>query len=348
MGIASGAVVVVPAATASAAPSASHQYNSTASAVAGKIAIAGQAPTGGTGQVTANDTNGQQGSNLGLPTGLTLPAGLGHVSGVDVITTNAEAIPAGMSAACSALASGGCKHAGQQAAPISVELSLQQLVQQAGVSLPIGLPSIGADKVVLGITGLTANCTAGPAGTGSNFTASSGAITVTMDIRNGNASLIGGPRTIHASGNALSGLSGPLGPVLQMLQGQVGVAIDPGSSSAASPKSAATAGRVTVSAGGNQVLEADGGSVSCGPNQAAPSTNTSGTKPVSPGTGSTGGSGGSGTLPSSGVKPLTSIQTDEGRWAPASNETPLWAGLAASGLALAGGFTLWRRRVSRS
>jgi hypothetical protein len=164
------------------------------------------------------------------------------------------------------------------------------------------------------------------------------------------------PRTLSTSGSALSGATGgALGPVLSMLQSAVQVTIDPGSASPAGPAPHATAGRVSVGAGqGGNVVDLDGGSVSCGPNQQQAPASNGNPSPVptssgGPGTGGlTTGNGGSagttGTTSTSGETALKSIQTDEGRWTPASDATPLWSGTAAGAAALAGGYLIWRRR----
>lgn len=361
LGIASGAVLAMPTA-ASAASGDSHQYNSTSSAKGGSVAVAGNSQIAPGNSVTATDSKGSQGSNTGAPRGLPLPGGLGTVTpkGANLITTHAQASASGASSACSAVAAGNCVNGSQQSQPLEIRVSLAQLLRSTGGSLPIGtLPGgIGDYAVVLDITGPTAECAAGPAGSsGGAFKAAETAASGTVDMQNGHSSAIGGPKTISANGDALAPItSGPLSTVLSQVKNQLMVTFTPGQASGSGPKTTAEAGQAAVKVGGSPVVSLTGGSVSCGPNTAqssppprSPSTTT--TSPVGPASSQSSGStlpGGSTTT--SNEKPLKSIQTDEGRWTPAADETPMWASLASAGAALAGGGAFWwrRRRVRGS
>ena len=362
LSLASGMALAVPAA-ANAAPVASGKYNSTASATAGGVAL-GNGPAAQGNKVTATDSNPSPGMATGVSSG-DLPNGLGTIAatnGADLLTTHAQASAAGTSSACSAIAAGAC---GRQSQPLAVSLSLKRILQVAqsggGGSLPIGsvgsvLPgNLDNYSIVLGLTGPAVACTAGPAGgPGSAFTVSRTIGSGTVDLQNGSQSVIGGPKTIGTNGDALA----PLSSVLKSIPGNaVSLSATAGSDSGAGagPETAAQGGKLSVSVNGVPVVTLTGGSVSCGPNQQAPSTATSSSTPVPPGnSGGSGGlasgsPGGTGFPSTSSEKPLTSIKTDEGRYVPASNSIPLWADLAAAGVALAGGVALWRRRrLSRS
>lgn len=364
LGVASGAVLVIPTA-ASAAPGASHQYNSTASAKGGSISVAGNNQIAPGNSVTATDSNGSQGSSTGAPSGLPLPGGLGTVipKGANLITTHAQASASGTSSACSAVAAGDCVNGSQQAQPLEIRVSLEKLLQAAGGSggLPIGtLPgNIGNFAVVLDITGPAAECVAGPPGSPAGaFKAAETSASGAVDLQNGRSSVIGGAKTISANGDVLASLTnGPLSAVLSQVKDQVMVTFVPGqtSGSGSGPKTTAEAGQAIVKVGGSPAVSLTGGSVSCGPNPAksspprSPSTTT--TSPVGPASSQpTEGTSPGGPTTTSDENPLKSIQTDEGRWTPAADETPMWAGLAAAGVALAGGCAFWwrRRRMSGS
>jgi hypothetical protein len=278
------------------------------------------------------------------------------------VSTKGDASRAGTSDACSAVATGGC--GAGTARPLTVDLSLATILKQFGGSLPIGsLPvGLGQDSVVLSLTGPAAACTAGPAGgPGSSFTATQTSASGTVDIRDANGSVIGGARQIRGS-DVLSGLAGGvLGTVLDAIP--IKLAYTPGSTSGAGSgsQSKAVAGKLALDVGNMSALSLVGGAVSCGANQAAPAQNVSSSSPAgqsAPGGSTTSGSlpATSGSLPATGSgglsstsseKSLSGIQSDEGRYVPASSDTPLWAGLAGGGAALAGGLLLWRRRLHR-
>jgi hypothetical protein len=361
LGIASGTVLIVPAVFANAASAASPDYNSTASATPGYVAVAGTSVTRSS-TVTATDTNSSQGTSTGTPSGTPLPGGLGSIvpSQADLVSTKADASPAGTSDACSTVASGGCGAGTAQ--PLTVDLSLATILKQFGGSLPIGsLPvGLGQDSVVLSLTGPAAACTAGPTGgPGNGFTATQTPASGTVDIRNGSSSAIGGARQI-SGGDVLSGLTtgGMLGTVLQAIPANaVTLTYTPGSTSGAGagPQSKAAAGKLALSVGKTSALSLVGGTVSCGSNQEAPAQNVSSSSPAGqsvPGGSTTSGSqpvtGSGGSSSTSSEKSLSGIQSDEGRYVPASSDTPLWAGLAGGGAALAGGLLLWRRRLHRA
>lgn len=355
MGIASGAVLMVPAAIvipAAIASAASANFNSTATARPGFVAVGGSAVTNRS-SVTATDSSGPQGNTTGLPSGTSLPGGLGSVVPSGALTsTSAHASRSGTSDACSAIASGGCGAGAAQ--PLTVDLSLSRIVSVLGVSLPIGsLPmGLGQDQVVVALTGPGAACAAGPAGgPGSSFTATMTSASGTVGIKSGNGFLVG-PVPIRGS-DVLGSLSagGALGMVLGALPANaVSLKYTPGSTAGAGagPQSRAAAGELMLGVGGTSAVSLVGGSVSCGANQAAPGQTVTSSSPAAPpGGATTTGSGsltGSGSSSSSSEHALSGIQSDEGRYVPASSDTPLWAGLAAGGAALAGGLALWRRR----
>lgn len=345
VGIASGAVLAVPAA-AHAAPATSNDYKSTATATPGYVAVGGTAVTNSS-SATATDSSSPRGSSTGTPSGTSLPAGLGSiVPQADLVSTKADASRSGTSDACSAVASGGCGAGTAQ--PLTVQLSLSGILDKLGLNLPIGtLPvgGLGGYSVDLSLTGPAAACTAGPADGSGHFTASQTPASGTVEIKNGNSTVIG-PQQING-GDVLSGLTGGvLGPVLALIpQNAVTLSYTPGSSSGAGPESKAAAGKLALGVAGTSALAVVGGAVSCGANQAAPGQTVSSSSPATPPASSTIPGPGLGGLPStSGEKPLSKIQSDEGRYVPVSDDTPLWGSLAAGGAALAAGLALWRRR----
>lgn len=322
--------------------------------------------------MTATDANSPQVIDDSLPE-TALLNGLGSIpSYAHLVSAKAEASSAGTSGACSAVAAGGCADAGAPQ-PLTVDLSLSGLLKLVGVTtLPptITPPPDGLDSynIVLGLTGPAAACTAGPdGGPGSNFTATqtpaSGSVDI-VDTKNGD-SVIGGAKQI--SGNdVLSGLpASVLSLVLQLIPANtVDVTFTPGSSSGSGsgPQTAAAAGQLALQVGSTHVLSLVGGKVSCGANQQEPTQTESSSpvtspSPVPSSTPSEAQPESASTSPAPvGMPPSSSsevplrggIQSDEGRYVPASNDTPLWAGLVSGGVALAGGIALWRRRLRRS
>ena len=208
---------------------------------------------------------------------------------------------------------------------------------------------------MLSLSAPEAGCTAGPAGSsGGNFTATESLATATLDVENNGKSVLPNGPIQLASGNILTQLtsalpSNPLSTVLGQLPAgalaanPLGVTINPGSTTGANagPTTTATAGELGLSVAGNQVLSLVGAKAVCGANNQAKSAVTPESSP-SPTPVST-----------SSETPLTGIQTDEGMYVPPArgSDTALWAGLAAAGVALAGGaggVALRRRRLRRS
>jgi hypothetical protein len=400
-GSALGAALVIPAASADAGTT----YNSTATATAGYVSIAGNQIPVPDNSVTATDSASPRSASLGLSQaesalsgvpalGPALVAGLRDATpdGASLVTETATANSAGKSTACAGLLAGNCSASGTPA-PITIRLSLGDLFTLAsgnsstsgsssgssssgspasilpsglpGSLLPSGLPtglptsllpSLGGSAagqsplplagfaVVLAISGPDAACTAGPAGSaGSNFTATENLAAVTVDVQdNGKSVLPGGPRYL-SSGELQSQLT-RLSQLPARLLSELGAAspanpvnvtIDPGSTSGvgSGPQTSATAGRLSLSVGGTQVLDVSGATAVCGLNHAVATTARA---PAAT----------SSEIPLGG-----GIQTDEGRYTPpAPSDTALWLGLAVGGVALAGsagGTVLWRRRLHR-
>lgn len=370
--IASGAALV---ASATAADAASPAYNSTASATAGALNL-GNGPPGPPNTSTASNAKPSAGTMTGI-TSKDLPNGLGTIfvtNDGDVLSTHAQVFPDGTSVACSAVASGAC---GQRSQPLDVRLNLNRIVTVANSMLGGGevpfsdlrtLPgNLNDYSIVLGITGPAAMCTAGPAvgSLPSAFRVSRPIISGTVDLQYGTKSVIGGPKAISNNGDVLQPLiNGVLAPILAKIpNNNVALKYTAGTDSGAGvgPSTSAQDGTLVVTVSGTTAVTLTGGKVSCGPNQQASST--AATSPSSGGSGGAGGAGKPGSKPT-GTKPgLTSplpslplsklplkpVQTAGGRYASASSDTPLsgiplWADLAAVGMALAGGFALGRNR----
>jgi hypothetical protein len=209
-------------------------------------------------------------------------------------------------------------------------------------------------SIVLSLSGPEAACTAGPPGSAAgNFTATQSLATASLDVENNGKSLLpNGPIQLSSgnilgqlmsklpSGNLLSSVMSLI-PASALSASPIGLTIDPGSTSGAGagPETTATAGELALTTDGTPVLDIAGAKATCGANQRAatvatapsPTPSVVGTAPETP----LGGG----------------IQTDEGLYvAPArSNDTALWAGLSAVGVALAGGAggVLLRRRLAR-
>jgi hypothetical protein len=195
----------------------------------------------------------------------------------------------------------------------------------------------------LTINGPRASCSAGPAGSG-DLSATDNPAGATVDlVANGKSVLPGGPIAV-SGGSIVQQLLDSVGgtPVSSLLSGleskaPLALTLDPNSRKYISgSKATATAGEVGLSSGGTTIFDVKAATVTCGPNTQAATTSTS-----------------SSTMPPAGTsaeKPLTGIQTDEGRWVPPARSDALWIGLAAGGAVLAGGtggLTLWRRRLHR-
>lgn len=382
--VAVGAAVAFPASAASAGTI----YNSTATGTAPQISIAGTAIPLVTSSVTATDKSSPVRASLGIsaiekalagtPLGSTLQATL--PTGLDVSVAAATANPDGHSAAAAGLVAGD-PTAADQPEPITLSLSLADLpglnVPAPGSSSSTGskgsssggglltpvTKSLGGGKssgtasspassstspasspsplplsdfkIVLTVAGPEAACTAGPkGGPGSDFTASADLARVTADIQEGGKSILPSGPVVVDAGQILGQLN-KLGLPTQLLKslngaglptGAIGLTINPGSTTGAGsgPETTATAGELNLSIGSTDLLHFVGAKVSCGANQ-----------PVA-------------TTKKSGEKPLTGIQTDEGR--SGSGETALWIGVTGGVAILAGGTTggvaFWRRRRS--
>lgn len=361
VGVALSAAAAAPASAAVTGTT----YESTASAIAGYVAIGGHVIPVPDNSVTATDGNSPQraalgigaiekalkGTALGSSLQATLPTGL------NVVTESASANANGTSSACAGFIAGDCT-ANDQTQPITLSLSLADLPHAtlpstpkggaSGLSLPAGVnkvlggsssagsvPGAGslADyKIVVTVAGPTAECTAGPAGSGSGFTAHADLARVTVDIEQGGKSVLPSGPVVADAGQILGKLNN-LGLPKQLNKalgghglptGAIQLALNPGSTTGVGtgPETTATAGEVQLGIGGHEVLHLIGAKATCGANNAATTTKTKH------------------------ETPLTGIQTDEGRSGSAG--TALWLGVTG-GAALAGtagGLTIWRRRRS--
>jgi hypothetical protein len=199
-------------------------------------------------------------------------------------------------------------------------------------------------SLTLTINGPRASCGAGPAGSG-DLSATDNPAGATVDLLANGKSVLSGGQPISVSGGdifkqLLAAAGGAqVGTLLSGLEGKAPLALtlDPNSRKYTSgSKATATVGEVGLSSGGTTIFDVKAATVTCGPNAQAATTSTS-----------------SSTMPPDGTsaeKPLTGIQTDEGRWVPPAQNDALWIGLAAGGAVLAGGtsgLTLWRRRLHR-
>jgi hypothetical protein len=151
-----------------------------------------------------------------------IPNGFGTVvltDDADALTTHAYAYTNGWSSACSGALSGTC---GQRAQPLTLALNLRKLAELAQynagnyfpfASLDSGLGTVGLNAlnnftIVLGITGPSASCTAGPAdGPRRFFSVSRTVVSGTADLQYNGKSVIGGPVTLGFNGDALAALT---------------------------------------------------------------------------------------------------------------------------------------------
>lgn len=233
----------------------------------------------------------------------------------DLATVAATASTNGTSAGCAAVLAADCTSGGQ----------LRSLILKVGLAdLPAGLlpssvtnlvsqlgGSLADYAVVLTLNGPRASCAVGPAG-GSDVSATDNPAGAEVDIQaNGKSILPTGPISL-STGAIFAQLfaaekGSPLGSLLSALSAKLplGVIVNTNSRKySAGPKATATADELGLTSNGTTIFDVKLASASCGPNTEAASS-----APVPSPTPSTG----PGTSSTSGEKPLTGIQTDEGR-----------------------------------
>jgi hypothetical protein len=168
------------------------------------------------------------------------------------------------------------------------------------------------DTIELSLNGPRASCSVGPAGSG-DVSATDNPAGASVNIVDSSGKSILPNGAIPVSGGdifnqLLGALNGsPLASLLQQLSSQapVSVTLDPNSRKYTSgSKATATAGELGLSSGGTTIFDVKAATVTCGPNTEAAVATPAPSSPSgsSPSTGST-----------SGEKPLSGIQTDEGR-----------------------------------
>lgn len=358
--------LVFPPAVSSAATT----YNSQATATAGNIIAGTPVPIPGN-TVTANTANpnptggqGEQVINTGLQQipviGPAIVAGIQAATptGANLYSEAASANPNGNSSACAGFLTGDCTNGPPP--PITIKLAISDLTAGlAGTPLaPVGnllgsLPGLAPagvpTQIVLTLHGPQAACTAGPNGSGKNFTATQtlGGGTLDLQDNTGKSVLPNGPVGLQ-SGSILGQLPGA-GSVPGLGALPLGLILNPGSVSGVGqgPQTTATAGELGLTGPTGKILDVAGAKVTCGPNDPVAAT---------PATPPTTAPAIEAAAPSPGPAPETplggGIQSDEGYWAPPhhSSNTALWLGFAGGLLLLgaAGGITIWRRRLNRS
>lgn len=346
------AAVFLPAVTAGA----SGTYNSTASAEVGAVTAAGATVPVPNSSVSAQTGTGPQSTSVGF--GL-VEDQLGSGSlrgaletaapdGANLLTASADAGADGRSSACAAILAGDCGDG--PARPLTVSLSLADvpaiadLLSGVGVQSPVGGPgnpsaaaesggsgtsgagsgALAGVKVVLSITGPEASCTAGPAGSGSGFSATQRLASATVDVQdNGKSILPGGPVRVH-SGDVLSQFPVPallrtaLGGIDTLPPGILSMSMSPGSASGSGgPVATASTGDLGLTVEGAQVLDVATAQVRCGPDKPGPAdgdTSPAGSATSPSGTAAPAGAALGGSVAE---QPLGGgIQTDEGRSGP--------------------------------
>lgn len=294
------AAVFLPASAADA----SGTYNSTASAEVGTVTAAGVLLPVPDSAVTAQTGSGPQSTSVGFGM-VEDELGSGSLrgavetaapDGANLLTASADASADGRSSACAAILSGDdCGSGGTGAATVSLSLAdvpaitnlLSGVGGQSDASAAAesdgsgtggasgaGSGALAGIKVVLSITGPEASCTAGPAGSGSGFSATQSLASVTADVQdNGKSILPGGPVQVH-SGDVLSQLQVPallrtaLGGVDTLPSGILSMSMTPGSTSGSGgPVATASTGDLGLSVEGADVLDVATAQVTCGPDQ---------------------------------------------------------------------------------
>ena len=327
--VGSSVAVAGSAALAAFAPGAgaSSGYDSVGSATVGSVTIAGH--TQNLASVTATTGNSPASENIGsgqllaalknVPTlGPALAAGFQNANpgNTDLVTESATASADGHSTACAAVLSADCT---TKPMSLILKLGLSDLVSSLPSNPITGtLPDpLSAYQIVLTLNGPRASCAVGPAGSGQVY-ATDNPAGATIDIQaNGKSVLPNGP-VVLSGGDVFKQLfdaekSSPLAPVLTQLEGSspLSVTIDPNSRKYISgSKATAIAGELGLSSGSTTIFDVTAAKASCGPNTETASTSPA---PSSPAPSSQ-------TSPAtSGEKPLSGIQTDEGRSAAAGN-----------------------------
>ncbi|HEX6450099.1 MAG TPA: hypothetical protein VF060_11630 [Trebonia sp.] len=323
IGWAAALAALAPSAGATPGQASSANYDSTATAKVGEVNIAGTdqsllttTATSGDSPKSASIGSGQVLSALkGVPSlGSALAAAFQQANSgnTDLVSESATASHDGTSTACAAILSADCT---TRPMSLSVKLGLTDLTSALNGSPLAGLikqlpDSVDAYTVVLTLNGPWASCSAGPAGSG-DVSATDNPGGASLDIRaNGKSALPNGP--VALSGGAvfsqvLTAVKGsPVTPLLQMLTSKASLTLtlNPTSRKYTSGSTAtATADEIGLSSGGTTIFDVKLATVTCGPNtEAAGATPAPGPSESSPSTGST-----------SGEKPLSEIQTDEGR-----------------------------------
>lgn len=358
VGVAACAAAAVPAGAAMAGTT----YNSTASAIAGYVSVAGHVIPIPDNQVHATNGNSPQRAALGIgaiesalrgtPLGRSLKATL--PTGLNVVAESASAHANGTSSACATLIGGDCT-SNDKPQPITLSLSVADLPgvpsapslpavpktplsgasgllpgsAKAG-SLPASPGDLASYKIVVTVAGPTVSCTAGPAGGSSGFGATADLARVTADIQQNGKSVLpsGGPVVVDAG--AILGKLNNLGLPKQLNHALGGHGLPSNAIQLAidpNSTSGVGTGPVTTATAGEVQLAIGGHEI----------LHLIGAKATC---------GANEAAKTSGEVPMTGIQTDEGRSGGA--DMGLWLGVAG-GVALAGtggGLALWRRRRS--
>jgi hypothetical protein len=322
-------------------------YNSVAAAQAGPVQVEGQtvAPV----KASANDQNLVQDNSIGaneigtalngipgIGKGLAASLKSGVPGGANAVVVYAQASTTGQSSACAAVLAASCSNG--KLTPLVVKIGLNDLDPTLS-SLPVvgsvlsSATNLLGDDLELSITGPEATCTAGPSSTTSGLRATDQPGTVKASIVDSSGNAVVSPVQLK-NGDILSQL-GSIGSALNSAI-PLGLTTTPGSTHYGDGTSTASTGAFGLTSQGKDVLDIASATASCGPNTAA-GTSTSTTPPSNP-AGTSPGPDTSATSPvpgavstptpsaSSSEKPLTKIQTDEGRWDPAGVSAPKLSG----------------------
>jgi hypothetical protein len=322
-------------------------YNSVSMAQAGPVQVEGQtvAPV----KASANDQNLVQDNSIsasqigpaldgipGIGKGLAASLKSGVPGGASAVVVYAQASSTGQSAACAAVLAASCSNG--KLTPLVVKIGLNDLDPTLS-SLPIvgsvlsSVTNLVGDDLELSITGPEATCTAGPVGSTSGLRATDQPGTVKADIVDSSGNAVVSPVQLK-NGDILSQL-GSIGSSLGSAI-PLGLTTTPGSTQYGDGTSTASTGGFGLTSQGKNVLDIASATATCGPNTAA-GTSTAATAPATPAggppapaTSATSPVPGAPSAPTpsatSSEKPLTKIQTDEGRWAPADVSYPKLSG----------------------
>ncbi|MBO0803022.1 MAG: hypothetical protein J2P25_08105 [Nocardiopsaceae bacterium] len=317
--VAGSAALAAFAPSAGATPSAggapsSSGYHSSATATVGAVDVAGvsqslASASATTGNSPASDSIGS-GTVLSVLQGVPAPLGPALVAAfnnanpgnTDLVSESATASANGTSTACAAILSANCT---TKPMSLILRVGLGDLTSSlpaplSGLTGPLkGVTSLAGYSLVLSINGPRASCTAGPAGSG-EVSATDNPGGVVASITDPNGQTVPGTQVSLQTGDIfaqLPGLPSGLGPLT--------LTFDPNSRKYTSGSVAtATTGELGLSAGSTQIFNVTAAKATCGPNKAV---TTSAPKPSPSGAPAPAGS------TTSGEKPLSGIQTDEGR-----------------------------------